>query len=174
MAGYKGEQSSSYGSQDTERQSQPCCIVVFCAGRLGEYAMTKEEFGNFSQWSLKELEAKERSYTVGDTRGTELQAEIKRRRDKRNQRYSLVNVITAIVVIFSAIASGFYGLDHGIFIGSTSLVSEGLLHKSCRYLFVTGVVELPAHGGPLDTGKAYQGVQLAKDPVSLYCRFFGE
>jgi hypothetical protein len=136
--------------------------------------MTEREFGNFSKWSLKELEEKERSYTVGDRRGAELQAEIKRRRDKRNQRYSLVNVIAAIVVMFSAIASGFYGLDRGIFIGSTGFISEGLLHKSCRYLFVTGIAELPAHGGPLDTGTAYRGTQLAKDPVSLYCRFFGE
>jgi len=51
--------------------------------------MTERPFGNFKEWSLKELIEKERSFTVGDMRGAELQAEINRRYAQRNQRYSL-------------------------------------------------------------------------------------
>jgi hypothetical protein len=136
--------------------------------------MSEREFGNFSRWPLKELLEQARSYTVGDRQGAELQAEINRRYAQRNQRYGLVNVIATVVIAFGAIAGVVYGLDRGIYIGSTSFVYEGLLHKNCRYLFVTGISELPAHGGPLETGIAFRGVQLAKEPDNLYCRFFGE
>jgi len=37
--------------------------------------MTKKEFGNFSQWTLKELIEAERSFVAGDRRKAELQAE---------------------------------------------------------------------------------------------------
>jgi hypothetical protein len=86
----------------------------------------------------------------------------------------LVNVIATVVIAFGTIAGIIYGLDRGIFIGSTSFVSEGLLHKTCRYVFVTGISDLPAPGGPLETGIAFRGVQLANAPDNLYCRFFGE
>jgi hypothetical protein len=57
--------------------------------------MSEREFGNFSEWPLKELIAKERSFTVGDMRGTELKAEIQRRYDARNRRYLLATLLAA-------------------------------------------------------------------------------
>jgi hypothetical protein len=42
--------------------------------------MAERQFGNFRPWPLNELIEKERSFTVGDMRGAELKAEIKRRR----------------------------------------------------------------------------------------------
>jgi hypothetical protein len=80
--------------------------------------------------------------------------------------------LTATFVLVGALT--IYGLDRGIYIGSVTAISEGLLHKNCRYLFVSGISEKPAHGGPLETGIAFRGVQLAKEPDNLYCRFFGE
>jgi hypothetical protein len=60
------------------------------------------EFRNFSQWPLKALIAKERSFTVGDMRGTELRAEIQRRYDARNQRYLLATLIAAATSAFGS------------------------------------------------------------------------
>lgn len=49
-----------------------------------------------------------------------------------------------------------YCLDHGLFVGTNvhiwgpppALPSEGILvAKTCRYLFITGVSEVPAQGG---------------------------
>jgi len=71
--------------------------------------MTERPFGNFKEWSLKELIEKERSFTVGDMRGAELQAEINRRYAQRNQRYSLAGIFCAAVAalgsMIAAIAS---------------------------------------------------------------------
>lgn len=79
----------------------------------------------------------------------------------------LVPVFVAALVI--------YGLDRGIYIGSRSHIADGILRKSCRYLFVTGISELPAHGGVADqipAGAFAQGFQLANEPDRLYCRLF--
>jgi hypothetical protein len=59
--------------------------------------MTEREFGNFSVWPLKELQAKARTFTVGDMRGKEIQAEIDRRLIERNQRYALAGTVAAAV-----------------------------------------------------------------------------
>src|SRR5689334_18124069 len=66
------------------------------------HAMNNREFGNFSAWALKELNEKERSFTVGDMRGAEIKAEIDRRMAQRNQRQLLTSTIAAAV---SAIGS---------------------------------------------------------------------
>jgi hypothetical protein len=92
-----------------------------------------------------------------------------------------------LAVVFVA-ALAVYGLDRGIYIGSTttadaSAYSVGagvnaethtytIIHKNCRYLFVTGITELPAHGG-LAT-KGLPGAQFADEASSLHCRIFGE
>jgi hypothetical protein len=140
--------------------------------------MTERELGNFSEWPLKELREKEGSFPKRHKLSDEIRAEIcrrtlvvDRRRAQWNQRYVLVSVIIAIV---SAFASILYGLDRGIYIGSTSFVDGGLLYKKCKYLFVTGISELPSHGGPLETGIAFRGVQPTKEPDNLYCRLFAE
>lgn len=79
-----------------------------------------------------------------------------------------------LVIAFPfAIVLAIYGLDHGIYIGSTTYTTETIfIHKICRYLFVTGVSELPARGGSFDEAPMYRGVRLSRQPDSLYCRFF--
>lgn len=75
------------------------------------------------------------------------------------------------------VAATIYSLDRGIYIGSVSTVSENILRKNCRYWFVTGITEIPAHGGMADRvpdGGFPRGLQLADESDKLYCRFFGE
>ena len=143
--------------------------------------MPEREFGNFSQWPLKELIAKERTFTIGDVRGAELQAEINRRYAQRNQRRSLVNVLSTVVIASSTLAGIIYGLDRGIYVGSSSVVlpagSFGKVDyvlKQCRYLFITGIAEKAAHGGEFDSIPTAGGRQPATNADRLYCRFFGE
>jgi len=143
--------------------------------------MTEREFGNFSKWSLKELLEKERSYTVGDRRGAELQAEINRRYAQRSQRYSLMNVIATIAIAFGTVAGIVYGLDRGIYVGSSSYIlpagafaKEDYVIKECRYLFVTGFSKKPAHGGAFDYVPTLGCRQPVSNASQLYCRFFGE
>lgn len=71
-------------------------------------------------------------------------------------------------------AAAVYGLDRGIYIGSTSFVNGGLFVKRCRYLFVTGVSEVPAHGGASMGLTTVPGVQLVQNADALYCRVFAE
>jgi len=83
--------------------------------------------------------------------------------------------LAAALLLIGALA--IYALDRGVYIGSKSAVAEGILRKNCRYLFVTGVAEVPAHGGVADqipAGRFAPGFQLAGGPDRLYCRFFGE
>ena len=151
--------------------------------------MTDREDGNYSQWPLKELMKKERSYTVGDRRGAELQAEISRRYATRNQRYRLVTVIAAVMTLLGGLI---YGLDRGIYVGSKVYnlpdkdgyvwvkpeIAEGYVYKECRYLFITGIAGKPARGGKYDSIPAFAGTMAGQQPVNnlsqLYCRFFGE
>jgi len=72
--------------------------------------MSDREFGNFSQWSLKDLVEKERSFTVGDLRGAELQAEIKRWYDQPNQQYLLATLIAAAVSAFGSMIAAIASL----------------------------------------------------------------
>ena len=78
-------------------------------------------------------------------------------------------VIAIIVIALAVIGSVAYGLDRGIYVGSTSHIVQGVIYKRCRYLFITGISESPAHGGAL-----FRGMQLPNEPPRLYCRFFGE
>jgi len=77
-------------------------------------------------------------------------------------------------LIIIVLAGAFYCLDRGIFLGSTSNVNEGLLYKKCRYLFITGISEQPAHGAPPIGNLPKLGIQLANQPDELYCRIFAE
>jgi hypothetical protein len=72
--------------------------------------MSDREFGNFSEWPLKKLIEKERSFTVGDLRGTELKAEIQRRYDVRNQRYLLATLIAAATSAFGSMIAAIASL----------------------------------------------------------------
>jgi hypothetical protein len=46
-----------------------------------------------------------------------------------------------------AVIAAIYALNRGIFIGSISYpIGADVVQKKCRYLFVTGVSELPARG----------------------------
>jgi hypothetical protein len=83
-------------------------------------------------------------------------------------------LVTAFVLIG---ALAIYGLDRGIYVGFTTTVAENFLYKKCRYLFVTGITELPAHGGlgtQIPVAQLVPGFQSASEPDRLYCRFFGE
>jgi hypothetical protein len=143
--------------------------------------MTKRELSNFSKWPLEDLVQRERSFPIGHRVGDEIRAEISRRvtntdrqRAERSRRYALISVVIAVA---SALAGVVYGVDRGIYIGSSKIVSEGLLYKKCRYFFVTGVTEIPARGGVSDLAPSAEiprGVQLADQPDNLYCRLFGE
>jgi hypothetical protein len=77
----------------------------------------------------------------------------------------------AIVGVAFALVLLVYALDHGVFVGSSSSVSQGFRYKDCSYLFPTGISALPAH---LGTGKGGSGYQLADEPDNLYCRLFAE
>jgi hypothetical protein len=77
-----------------------------------------------------------------------------------------------LAVIFVA-ALTIYGLDRGVYIGSSSFANQGIIYKKCRYLFITGISEIGAHGGLLDQFGS-RGARLADWPDNLYCRFFAE
>ena len=143
--------------------------------------MTERELGNFSQWPLKELLEKERAYPKGHSTGDEMRAEIGRRvavvdqqRAQSNLRYGRVSLIIAFVSLLVGVV---YWLDRGIYLGSTSYVVQGILYKNCKYLFVTGISELPAHGGPLENvqgGRMFSGRQNANERDNLYCRLIAD
>jgi hypothetical protein len=46
-----------------------------------------------------------------------------------------------------------------------------VFYKNCQYLFISGIVELPARGGP---HTQLPGQRFLEDPDTLYCRIFGE
>jgi hypothetical protein len=88
--------------------------------------MTERELGDFSKWPLKDLMEKQRSFPVGHRIGSEIQAEIDRRvseidqrRSESNQRYTKIG---AIVAIISFVLGAVYGLDRGIYLGSSDRV----------------------------------------------------
>jgi len=143
--------------------------------------MTERELGNFSKWPLEELRGKERSFPIGHRIGDEIRAEITRRQIEIDQHRAgwdhRCTLITVIIAIASVVGSIVYGLDRGIYVGSTSTVAGNFLYKKCRYLFVTGITELPAHGGlgaQIPVAQLVPGFQSASEPDRLYCRFFGE
>jgi hypothetical protein len=76
----------------------------------------------------------------------------------------------AFLIAFSVI----YGLDHGVYVGSTSFMRDGIIYKNCRYLFVTGVSEIPSRDGRNDNIPVLRGRRLPDWPDNLYCRFFAE
>jgi hypothetical protein len=91
----------------------------------------------------------------------------------------------AIIAIISFVLGAVYGLDRGIYLGSSdrvlpaddtppwtgrdgtsSTTNDDWVLKTCRYLFITGVVKSsdPVAGGLQPIGNADR----------LYCRLFGE
>jgi hypothetical protein len=77
-----------------------------------------------------------------------------------------IGLLAAIVL-----ALAFYGLDRGISLGSSTEIKPGGIVKHCRYLFLRGIVELPALGG---TFEQIPGFQVAGQPDRLYCRLIAE
>jgi hypothetical protein len=145
--------------------------------------VNEKEFGNFSKWPLKELIESERSFPAGDRRGNELRAEIDRRLAVQKKRTSSINTIAAVIGAVAAIVSIAYSLDRGIYIGSTTTANTHteraigggektvtITHKTCRYLFITGIAELPALGGA--DGYAIDEIPPRPLPTasSLHCR----
>lgn len=71
------------------------------------------------------------------------------------------------ISILCLLLAAVYGIDHGVFVGTNvhiwgpppALPEEGnLVVKTCRYLFITGVTEIPAHDGISTDAKApYRG-----------------
>ena len=139
--------------------------------------MTEKKLQNFSTWSLKELIDKERSFPAGHLIGRELRAEIDRRLSVQKKRTASINRIAMVLSAVAAIFSIVYALDRGVFIGSvTNVETDGFVHKTCRYLFATGIAELPSRGGIKDLpGYAFaQPNPPWPTASSLHCRFFGE
>ena len=147
--------------------------------------MTERELGNFSKWPLQELMEKERSFPNGHLMGNEIRAEINRRRTETDQRRAgwdhRFTLISLIIAGTSAFAGVVYGLDRGIYVGSSSYIlpagsfgKEEYVVKECRYLFVTGFSKKPAHGGELDFVPTMGGRQPVNNAGQLYCRLFGE
>jgi hypothetical protein len=160
--------------------------------------MTERELGDFSKWPLKDLMEKQRSFPVGHRIGSEIQAEIDRRvseidqrRSESNQRYTKIG---AIVAIISFVLGAVYGLDRGIYLGSSdrvlpaddtppwtvrdgtsSTTNDDWVLKTCRYLFITGITEKPAHGGVVKSSDPVAGgLKPIGNADRLYCRLFGE
>ena len=155
--------------------------------------MTEREFGNFGTWSLKELIEKERSFTAGDRRRDELRAEIDRRLAAEQRRAIPLNRLVTVLMVLAAIVTIVLGLNKGIYAGSTTTTNSRTepaigggqkivtaTHKVCRYLFITGIAELPAAGGLKAAN--LPGYAVEEDPPSsplppassLHCRFFAE
>lgn len=68
----------------------------------------------------------------------------------------------------ACLVAAIYLLNHGVFIGSSDWTREGFRYKTCRYLFVTGAVTLPARGGFVP------GTELEAQPEGMHCRIFGD
>lgn len=93
--------------------------------------------------------------------------ELKSSRAKKMKRH-------LILVVLLGVALAIYGIDHGIYIGTTTFTQEGIISKNCRYLFVTGVSEIPSRNGRTDNIPMMRGRRLQDWPDNLYCRFFAE
>jgi hypothetical protein len=90
-----------------------------------------------------------------------------------------------VVALLSVAIFALYGLDRGIYIGSKRY-AVGSLHypdgdyiqKRCRYVFVTGIAEIDAHGGQVPAPGIYADDaafdDALKKPDNGYCRLFGE
>lgn len=150
--------------------------------------MTKREFGNFSQWSLKELIEAERSFTVGDRRGDEIRAEIDRRIAAKERLARPINLVFGLLAALAAIVTIGLGVNRGIYVGSITEtethtdppiggVSRTVTtsHMVCRHLFITGIAELPALGGFKDM-PGYAVDESPRRPLpsasALHCRLF--
>jgi hypothetical protein len=149
--------------------------------------MTERELGDFANWPLKELIEKQRTFPVGHRIGAEIQAEIDRRVSEINQQLGAsnrrYNKISVVIAIATFVLGAFYWLDRGIYLGSSDRIlpagtigtaNEVWVLKTCRYLFVTGIAEKPAHGGQFKSDPVAGGLRPVGNADRLYCRFFGE
>jgi hypothetical protein len=87
------------------------------------------------------------------------------------------------VLILGITGGAIYGINRGLFIGSTTTTktssyslggeekhSYTTISKNCLYLFITGIVELPALGGSPRT----PGQRFEEEPDTLHCQIFAE
>jgi hypothetical protein len=73
-----------------------------------------------------------------------------------------------------AVVAAIYALNRGIFVGSINYPMGGdVVLKKCRYLFVTGISEIPARGSHLDRDPSMRGIGLTTND-NLYCHLFGD
>lgn len=61
-----------------------------------------------------------------------------------------------------------YLLNRGVLVWSSIEVREGWRHKTCKYLFVTGIVTANARGG------SQSGLEIEFQPDGMYCRIFDD
>ena len=122
---------------------------------------------------------RERSFTDDDRRGAELRAEIDRRLAVQEKRRGSINTIAAVIGAVVAIGGIAISLDRGIYIGSTMYTitsnnKEEFVHRTCRYLFITGIAELDASGGIKEVpGYAYAQPRVGSPTESsLHCHLF--
>jgi hypothetical protein len=78
---------------------------------------------------------------------------------------AIASIMIAVIVL------SVYGLNRGIYLGSSITNEDRAFTKRCRYLFISGISEIPAQGGPLKDSPGWQPAHL---PDQLYCRFFAE
>ena len=86
------------------------------------------------------------------------------------------------VLILGIAGGAIYGINRGLFIGSTTTTktssyslgeekhSYTTISENCRYLFITGIVEMPALGGSPST----PGQRFKEDPDTLHCQIFAK
>jgi hypothetical protein len=61
-----------------------------------------------------------------------------------------------------------YFLNHGVLVWSTTEIREGWRHKTCKYLFITGIATANARGA------SPSGMEMEFQPDGMYCRIFGD
>ena len=91
----------------------------------------------------------------------------------KTKTVSVAGVTLAVLLVFT------YGLNRGIYVGKRSYIDgetlrdgSHLIRETCRYLFITGVSELPAKGNALEQYPMFRGVRFSNQADNLYCRVF--
>ena len=60
-----------------------------------------------------------------------------------------------------------YALNHGVYVGSATQGEGALAQKTCRYFYLSGIVELPAQA-------VKRGTDNLKNANATRCTFFAE
>lgn len=91
------------------------------------------------------------------------------------KRVALKRALLFVFVLGLLTSAAIYGIDRGLYLGSgTTTVTYPRLFgtritKTCRHLFITGIVELPAFGAP---DARFPGERAGDDPDTLHCTIF--